>query len=143
MNQTLIIAILAVIFLIIVAALIFLVVKFKLGGRTAQNAPAKQEEKELTLQDLIGIVSDQKSNKDDLLAALKTFAASFNIPSKQNGKPANDAKAHLNFITLLASHKNADAKLIAFMSNELKKKNPEYIAEIDYHEQLGTSQRKK
>ena len=134
MNQTLIIAILAVIFLIIVAALIFLVVKFKLGGKTAQNAPAKQEEKELTLQDLIGIV---------LLAALKTFAASFNIPSKQNGKSANDAKAHLNFITLLASHKNADAKLIAFMSNELKKKNPEYIAEIDYHEQLGTSQRKK
>ena len=124
MNQTLIIAILAVIFLIIVAALIFLVVKFKLGGKTAQNVSAKQEE-------------------DDLLAALKTFAASFNIPSKQNGKSANDAKAHLNFITLLASHKNADAKLIAFMSNELKKKNPEYIAEIDYHEQLGTSQRKK
>ena len=135
MNQTLIIAILAVIFLIIVAALIFLVIKFKLGDKTAQNMSAKQEEKELTLQDLIGIVSDQKSDKDDLLAALKTFAASFNIPPKQNGKPANDAKAHLNFITLLASHK--------FMSNELKKKNPEYIAEIDYHEQLGTSQRKK
>ena len=86
MNQTLIIAILAAIFLIIVAALIFLVVKFK--------APS-------------------------------------------------DAKAYLNFITILASHKNADAKLIAFMSNELKKKNPEYVAEIDYYEQLGTSQRKK
>ena len=75
MNQTLIIAILAVIFLIIVAALIFLVIKFKLGGKTTQNVSAKQEEKELTLQDLIGIVSDQKSDKDDLLAALKTFAA--------------------------------------------------------------------
>mgnify|MGYP000293319961 FL=1 len=143
MNQTLIIAILAVIFLIIVAALIFLVAKFKLGGKTAQNAPAKQEEKELTLQDLIGIVSDQKSDKDDLLAALKTFAASFNIPSKQNGKAASDAKAHLNFITILASHKNADAKLIAFMSNELKKKNPEYAREIDVYEQKGTAKAKK
>lgn len=141
--QILLIAILAAIFLIIVAALIFLVVKFKHGDKTTQNAPAAKEEKELTLQDLIGIASDPKSDKNDLFTALKIFAASFKIPSKQNGKAASDAKAHLNFITVLASHKNADAKLIAFMSNELKKKNPEYVAEIDYYEQLGTSQRKK
>ena len=143
MNQTLIIAILAAIFLIIVAALIFLVVKFKHSGKTAQNESAKQEEKELTLQDLIDIASNPKSDKNDLFVALKIFAASFKIPPKQNGKAPSDAKAYLNFITILASHKNADAKLIAFMSNELKKKNPEYVAEIDYYEQLGTSQRKK
>ena len=143
MNQTLIIAILAAIFLIIVAALIFLVVKFKHSSKTAQNEPSKQEEKELTLQYLIEIVSNQKSDKNDLFAALKIFADSFKIPPKQNGKAPSDTKAYLNFITILASHKNADAKLIAFMSNELKKKNPEYVAEIDYYEQLGTSQRKK
>ena len=141
--QILLIAILAAIFLIIVAALIFLVIKFRHGGKTTQNAPATKEEKELTLQDLIGIASNPKSDKNDLFAALKIFAASFKIPPKQNGKAASDVKAHLNFITILASHKNADAKLIAFMSNELKKKNPEYVAEIDYYEQLGTSQRKK
>ena len=141
--QILLIAILAAIFLIIVAALIFLVVKFKHSSKTAQSEPTKQEEKELTLQDLIDIVSNPKSDKNDLFAALKIFAASFKIPPKQNGKAASDAKAHLNFITILASHKNADAKLIAFMSNELKKKNPEYVAEIDYYEQLGTSKRKK
>ena len=143
MNQTLIIAILAAIFLIIVAALIFLVIKFKHSGKAVQNESTKQEKKELTLQDLIDIASNPKSDKNDLFAALKIFAASFKIPPKQNGKAASDAKAHLNFITILASHKNADAKLIAFMSNELKKKNPEYVAEIDYYEQLGTSQRKK
>ena len=143
MNQTLIIAILAAIFLIIVAALIFLVVKFKHGDKTTQNTPATKEEKELTLQDLINIAGNPKSDKNDLFAALKIFAASFKIPSKQNGKAPSDAKAYLNFITILAYHKNADAKLIAFMSNELKKKNPEYVAEIDYYEQLGTSQRKK
>jgi len=141
--QILLIAILAAIFLIIVAALIFLVIKFRHGDKTTQNAPATKEEKELTLQDLIGIASNPKSDKNDLFAALKIFAASFKIPPKQNGKAASDVKAHLNFITILASHKNADAKLIAFMSNELKKKNPEYVAEIDYYEQLGTSQRKK
>lgn len=143
MNQTLIIAILAAIFLIIVAALIFLVIKFKHNGKAVQNESTKQEKKELTLQDLIDIVSNPKSDKNDLFAALKIFAASFKIPSKQNGKAQSDAKAFLNFITILASHKNADAKLIAFMSNEIKKKNPEYVAEIDYYEQLGTSQRKK
>ena len=141
--QILLIAILAAIFLIIVAALIFLVIKFRHGDKTTQNAPATKEEKELTLQDLIGIASNPKSDKNDLFAALKIFAASFKIPPKQNGKAASDVKAHLNFITILASHKHADAKLIAFMSNELKKKNPEYVAEIDYYEQLGTSQRKK
>ena len=141
--QIFLIVILAAIFLIIVAALIFLVVKFKHSGKTAQNEPSKQEEKELALQDLIDIASNPKSDKNDLFAALKIFAASFKIPPKQNGKAASDAKAHLNFITVLASHKNADAKLIAFMSNELKKKNPEYVTEIDYYEQLGTSQRKK
>ena len=141
--QIFLIAILAAIFLIIVAALIFLVVKFKHSGKTAQNEPSKQEEKELTLQDLIDIASNPKSDKNDLFAALKIFAASFKIPPKQNGKASSDAKAYLNFITILTSHKNADAKLIAFMSNELKKKNPEYVAEIDYCEQLGTSKRKK
>ena len=141
--QILLIAFLATIFLIIVATLIFLVVKFKHSSKTVQSEPTKQEEKELTLQDLIDIASNPKSDKNDLFAALKIFADSFKIPPKQNGKAANDAKAHLNFITILASHKKADAKLIAFMSNELKKKNPEYVAEIDYYEQLGTSQRKK
>ena len=141
--QILLIAILAAIFLIIVAALIFLVIKFKHSTKAVQNEPSKQEEKELTLQDLIDIASNPKSDKNDLFVALKIFAASFKIPPKQNSKAPSDAKAHLNFITVLASHKNADAKLIAFMSNELKKKNPEYVAEIDYYEQLGTSQRKK
>ena len=143
MNQTLIIAILAAIFLIIVAALIFLVVKFKQGDKTTQNTPATKEEKELTLQDLINIAGNPKSDKNDLFAALKIFAASFKIPSKQNGKAPSDAKAYLNFITILASHKNADAKLIAFMTNELKKKNPEYAREIDAYEQKGMSQTKK
>ena len=71
MNQTLIIAILAAIFLIIVAALIFLVIKFKHSSKTVQNESAKQEEKELTLQDLINIASNPKSDKNDLFAALK------------------------------------------------------------------------
>lgn len=141
--QIFLILILAAIFLVIVAALIFLVIKFRHGDKTTQNTPAAKEEKELTLQDLIDIASNPKSDKNDLFAALKIFAASFKIPSKQNGKAPSDVKAHLNFITILASHKNADAKLIAFMSNELKKKNPEYVAEIDHYEQLGTSQRKK
>ena len=141
--QIFLILILAAIFLIIVAALIFLVVKIKHSNKTTQNVPATKREKEITLQDLIDMASNPKSDKNDLFAALKIFTASFKIPPKQNGKAPSDAKAYLNFITILASHKNADAKLIALMSNELKKKNPEYVAEIDYYEQLGTSQRKK
>ena len=35
---------------------------------------------------------------------------------------------------MIASHRNADAKLIAFMDEELKKTNPDYKREIDLYE---------
>lgn len=48
---------------------------------------------------------------------------------------------YLNFILLNAYHKNADAKLIAFMDEELKIPNPEYKTEIDIYENEGIHQR--
>ena len=53
------------------------------------------------------------------------------------------AKVYLNFVLLVASHRNADAKLIAFMDEELKKANPEYKHEIDIYENEGINQRGK
>ena len=68
--QIFLILILAAIFLIIVAALIFLVVKIKHSNKTTQNVPATKREKEITLQDLIDMASNPKSDKNDLFAAL-------------------------------------------------------------------------
>ena len=74
---------------------------------------------------------------------MRTFSSNFRLPPKKDGIAPEDAKEYLNFILAIASHKNADAKLIAFMTNELKKKNPEYAREIDAYEQKGMSQTKK
>ena len=51
------------------------------------------------------------------------------------------AKIYLNFVLLVASHRNADAKLIAFMDDVLKNANPLYKKEIDIYENEGINQR--
>lgn len=106
------------------------------------NEPPKQSQ-EINLNSLLDIAANKSSTKDELFSALKTFADKFSIPPKQKGKIPNEAKAYLSFVLLLASHANADAKLIAFMNNELKKKNPTYANEIELYEEQGKARRRK
>lgn len=58
------------------------------------------------------------------------------FPSKRTTAPKS-AKVYLNFVLLVASHRNADAKIIAFMDSELKKSNPEYKKEITIFMKIG------
>ena len=46
----------------------------------------------------------------------------FSIPAKQGGKVTQEAQEHLNFISKICAHKNVDAKIVAFLSGESKKK---------------------
>ena len=132
MNQTAVVIILATVILILVASLIFLAAKLG-GDKIAASAAAKEAaERGVTLDDLFTVASDPNTSKN------KLFSTNFRLPPKKDGVAPDEAKEYLNFITALASHKNADAKLIAFMSNELKKKNPEYVREIEAYEQKGT-----
>ena len=138
MNQTAVVIILATAILILVASLIFLAAKLG-GDKIAASAAAKEAaERGVTLDDRFTVASDPSTSKNKLFSILRMFSTNFRLPPKKDGVAPDEAKEYLNFITALASHKNADAKLIAFMSNELKKKNPEYVREIEAYEQKGT-----
>ena len=74
-------------------------------------------------------------------ACLFVFSHFIPFPKKTKGIAPKSAKIYLNFVLLVASHHNADAKLIAFMDEELKKANPDYKREIDLYENEGINQR--
>lgn len=138
---SLIIAVVAVI-----AILLLIVFKLKQTPKAKPQTPkepAAKTKEQISFNSLLDIVANKNSSKDELFSALKIFTDKFNIPAKQNGKIPNEAKAYLSFILLLASHTNADAKLIAFMNNELKKKNPSYANEIDLYEEQGKARRRR
>ena len=141
MNRQIIVISLIVAAILVIAMFIIVALKFKNTPQTIKIKTKKQEQKQLTLQDLINIASDRSSSKNELFEALKIFATSFKLPPKTDGKVSTEAKVYLRFIVALASNPKADAKLIAFMNNELKKANPEYLSEIETYEKEGIGRR--
>ncbi|MGP1485447.1 MAG: fatty-acid--CoA ligase [Campylobacter sp.] len=140
-TQILIIVSLVLLFLIILAIVVVLALIPNNKARTVKKIDQNKPKQEITLQDLLNMASDRKADKNDLFVALKIFSNSFKIPPKNGGKATLEAKEHLRFVSLLASHPRADAKLIAFMNSELIKRNPEYAQEIDMYEKTGMSRR--
>ncbi|QCD52208.1 fatty-acid--CoA ligase [Campylobacter sp. RM16192] len=137
--------------IILVAVLVFigilLLTFFKLKSKNEkpqkQTAKTKTNNEDITFNQLLDIISNPNSTKNNLFSALKIFTNQFIIPPKKNGQLTDEAKTYLKFVLIMASHKNADAKLIAFMNNELKKKNPEYAREIEVYEEQGRLRRKR
>lgn len=132
--------------LIVLSVLIFLILK--LGGDKESEKQKNLDEidevanENSRLDDLLFIVSRRSSSKSELSSAAIEFVRKLPFPKKESSKVPENAKEYLNFILLLASHKNTDAKLIAFVNKELKKRNPSYIKEIDIYEDQGIRQRK-
>lgn len=129
--------------LIVLSVLIFLILK--LGGDKESEKQKSLDEvadENSRLDDLLFIVSRRSSSKSELSSAAIEFVRKLPFPQKDSSKVPENAKEYLNFILLLASHKNTDAKLIAFVNKELKKRNPSYIKEIDIYEDQGIRQRK-
>ena len=102
-----------------------------------------QEEKarKIAIEALIDIAAKRTSTHNDLTNAILKAAKECPFPAKEKGVAPKISKIYLNFVLLIASHRNADAKLIAFMDEELKKTNPEYKQEIDMYENEGINQR--
>lgn len=90
---------------------------------------------------MVEIVANRNATKNDLTNAVMRVAKEFVFPAKIKGKMPKGIKVYLNFVLLLASHKNADAKLVAFCNTELKKTNKDYTREIDIYENEGLRQR--
>ncbi|MBL0687670.1 MAG: hypothetical protein JJV95_07105 [Sulfurospirillum sp.] len=102
-----------------------------------------QHKKEYTIDDMLELVSDRNLSKSNLVSAINKMAKEFVFPRKFKGQMPEGAKKYLSFILLVASHKNADAKVIATMNATLKKVNKDYYSEIEMHESEGVRQREK
>ena len=141
-ENYLIIAIVAVIAIVLIS--LFIVVANLQKTVVVEVTHTKvQEEKarKIAIEALIDIVSKRTASHNDLTNAILKASKECPFPPKEKGIAPKVSKIYLNFVLLVASHRNADAKLIAFMDEELKKTNPEYKREIDMYENEGINQR--
>lgn len=131
------------VFLLIVAicALVYLLLKNKDRQVLARGLEPESEE-EITIEKLEELASDKTLSKNELFELIQIFGEKFIIPAKKNQIAPKEASNYINFIILICSHQNADAKLISFLDKEAKKKNPSYVAEIEDSERIGIENRK-
>ena len=131
--------------LLIIIFLVFIVV-FYFMKKPVQNTiktkkKTKPVSKKITIEEMVEIAANKNSTKNDLNNAIMDVAKKLPFPKKIKGRLPEKAKVYLNFVLLVASHKQADAKLIAFSNTQLKKANKEYSTEIDIYENEGLRQR--
>lgn len=128
---------------VVLLVLVFIILKIKNDEKPVEvSSEQKAVHVDIKLDDLIHIVSNERSSRQKISSAVFDFVENFPFPAKKDDKISDESKMYLNFILLLASHKNADAKLIAYANKELKKRNPDYLSEIDIYEDQGIEQRK-
>lgn len=141
-ENYLIITIVAVIAIVLISLFIVVANLQKTVVVEVTHTHAQEEKaRKIAIEALIDIVAQRTSSRNDLTNAILKAAQECPFPVKEKGVAPKISKVYLNFVLLVASHRNADAKLIAFMDEELKKANPEYKREIDMYENEGMNQR--
>ena len=138
----LIIAIVNVVILFVLWALVRNPNKKSTSNSKRTESDIEKKKRQIhVIEQLVDIAANRNSTRNDLANAVMKVSQSFPFPPKIKGKVTNEGKVYLNFVLLIASHKNADAKLVAFMNTELKKRNETYGKEIDIYENEGLNQR--
>jgi len=130
-----------VLLIVAVCVLIYLLLKNKTHQATPSHKIVSVKE-EITIEKLEKLAGDNSLSKNELFELVQIFIEKFNIPPKNNQTMPKEANSYINFIILICSHKNADAKLISFLDKEAKKKNPSYVVEIENSERVGIENRK-
>ena len=142
-ENYLIISIIAVIAIVLIS--LFIVVanlqKTVVIESPTPTSEQKEKEQKIAIEALIEIAAKRTSTRNELTNAILKAAKDCPFPVKEKGVAPKVSKIYLNFVLLVASHRNADAKLIAFMNVTLKEANPEYKTEIDIYENEGIHQR--
>lgn len=143
-ENYLIIAIGAIIAIVIISLFIVVVnlqktVVVEITPEQKKNEESKAQK--IAIEALVEIAAKRSSTRNDLANAILSVAKECPFPEKTKGIAPKSAKVYLNFVLLISSHRNADAKLIAFMDEELKKANTAYKHEIDIYENEGIHQR--
>ena len=131
--------------LLIIIILVLVVVVSSMGKKSKKVKVIKKQgiakNKKQTIENMVELVANRNTSKNDLTNIIIKVSKEFLFPAKIKGKMPKGIKIYLNFVLLIASHKKADAKLIAFMNTTLKKVNTEYSTEIDIYENEGLRQR--
>lgn len=135
-TGVLIVAILALAF-IVLGVLVVIIFKLKNDKQSSKNRKNR-----VTIENYARIAANKNSTKEELSNAVSEVIRSFPFPPKNSEVPPKEAKPYLDFVFLIVYHKKSDAKLIAYMSQELKKINPTYKNEIDAYEEEGLKKRK-
>jgi competence protein ComGC len=143
LEKSLIVALIVALLIIIILVLV-VVVSSMSKKRTKVKVVKKHgiiKGKKYTIEDMVELAANRNTSKNDLTNAILKVSKEFVFPQKIKGKMPKGIKVYLNFVLLVASHKHADAKLIAFMNTTLKKANSDYSTEIDIYENEGLRQR--
>lgn len=129
--------------LFVLAILVYIIYKIKNEGEDEGESQDNVVQKNINskLDELILVLLNKQSTNDALTSVAIDFVQNFPFPPKKDANVPKSAKSYLRFVLLLAMHKNTDAKLIAYVNKELKKRNPSYANEIDIYEDQGIMQR--
>lgn len=136
-----------IILLGLIVFLVVLAIKIASKKQTLTAKTQKQEAKSTTpdkapdIKELLKFASDSSKSRNDLANLVYVFSQ-LKWPEFTN-PISKDAELYLSFILLIASHKNADAKLVTYLNSESKKLNPAYYSLIEEYENIGLSSRKK
>lgn len=137
----LVVAVVVVIAVVFVSLLVVVANSQKKVIVEVKKSEDRKPKDKTTIEMLCEIATKRNATKTELTDAILKAAKECPFPAKVKGAAPKSAKVYLNFILLVASHRNADAKLIAYMDTELKKANPDYKQEIDIYENEGINQR--
>ncbi len=107
---------------------------------TKKDIPSK---KTISIKDMVEIAARRDSSEADLEKAIDDVASQLPFPKKIKHRVPKEAKIYLNFVLLIASHRNCNAKMIAHMDKVIKQANPDYAREIDIYENEGLRERSK
>ncbi len=131
--------------LLLIAVLVIMLLGSKNTKKVSKNINKKEKikEPEITFEELLAIVKSKRSSTNELSKAVIQLIRHFPFPEKNGNIVSDEAKKYLDFVFSVASHPNANAKLIAFMDKELKRANPSYKMEIDVYEDRGLNLRRK
>jgi len=144
MNEKYILIVLVILIIVIIFVVLILILRNNNKTVVVTKISNKEQvsyKKNLTIKDMSEIAAKRKSSHEELKKAIDCVKKNMLFPKKTNHKLPKDIKIYLNFVLLVASHKNADASLIAYMDRELKKVNPQYNTEIDIYENEGLKER--
>jgi hypothetical protein len=107
------------IIVVLLAIISFLIIKIKQKPTT----PQKNDEF-IFFDDLMKVVNDKNSTKDDLLNVLVKFNENFYLSDENVTK-------YLVFLNKALSHKNTHKDIFAYFHKHIKPKNPNFKTELE------------